>query len=117
MRNPGARSSSSWTTALYAPPADRLQAAADILNSGKRIAILAGQGMLPARDELTKLADALGAPVAKSLLGKAVLAYDSSLTTGGIGDLGTAPSSWAMKNCDTVLDHALGRILSHAGLS
>ena len=103
MRNPGARSSSSWTTALYAPPPDQLRAAADILNSGKRIAILAGQGALPARDELTKLADALGAPVAKSLLGKGVLADDSPLTTGGIGDLGTAPSSWAMKNCDTVL--------------
>jgi pyruvate dehydrogenase (quinone) len=103
MRNPGARSSSSWTTALYAPPADQLQAAADVLNSGKRVAILAGQGALPARDELTRLADKLGAPVAKSLLGKAVLADDSPLTTGGIGDLGTAPSSWAMKNCDTVL--------------
>jgi len=103
MRNPGARSSSSWTAAIYAPPADQLQAAADILNSGKRIAVLAGQGALPARDELTKLAETLGAPVAKSLLGKAVLADDSPLTTGGIGDLGTAPSSWAMKNCDTVL--------------
>ena len=102
MRNPGARSSSSWT-ALYAPPADQLQAAADILNSGDRVAILAGQGALPARDELIKLADTLGAPVAKSLLGKAALADDSPLTTGGIGDLGTAPSSWAMKNCDTIL--------------
>jgi len=103
MRNPGARSSSSWTPALCAPPTDQLQAAADILNAGKRVAILAGQGALPARDELTRLADALGAPVAKSLLGKGVLADDSPLTTGGIGDLGTAPSSWAMKNCDTVL--------------
>jgi thiamine pyrophosphate-dependent acetolactate synthase large subunit-like protein len=82
---------------------------ADILNSGKRIAILAGQGALPARDELTKLGDALGAPVAKSLLGKAVLADDSPLTTGGIGDLGTAPSFWAMKNCDTEDRPCLGK--------
>jgi pyruvate dehydrogenase (quinone) len=37
------------------------------------------------------------------LLGKAVLPDDSPFTTGGIGDLGTAPSSWAMKSCDTVL--------------
>jgi pyruvate dehydrogenase (quinone) len=37
------------------------------------------------------------------LLGKAVLPDDSPFTTGGIGDLGTAPSSWAMKACDTVL--------------
>ena len=45
----------------------------------------------------------LGAPVAKALLGKAVLPDDSPYTTGGIGDLGTAPSSWAMHTCDTVL--------------
>jgi pyruvate dehydrogenase (quinone)/pyruvate decarboxylase len=45
----------------------------------------------------------LGAPVAKALLGKSVLPDESPITTGGIGHLGTAPSSWAMKNCDTVL--------------
>jgi pyruvate dehydrogenase (quinone)/pyruvate decarboxylase len=103
MRNPGARTSSSWTTALPAARGDQLRAAANILNSGRRIAILAGQGALHARQEVTMLADLLGAPVAKSLLGKAVLADDSPFTTGGIGDLGTAPSSWAMKNCDAVL--------------
>jgi pyruvate dehydrogenase (quinone)/pyruvate decarboxylase len=80
-----------------------LRAAADILNAGSRVAILVGQGALPARDEVTRLADLLAAPVAKALLGKAVLADDSPFTTGGIGDLGTGPSSWAMKACDTVL--------------
>ncbi|WP_407164510.1 thiamine pyrophosphate-dependent enzyme [Bradyrhizobium sp. ORS 111] len=103
MRNPGARTSSSWTTALATAPDDQLRAAADILNSGRRVAVLAGQGALDARVEVTALADKLGAPVAKSLLGRAVLPDDSPFTTGGIGDLGTAPSSWAMKNCDTVL--------------
>src|ERR1700761_1612642 len=103
MRNPGARTSSSWLPAAPLPPAAELTAAADILNSGQRIAILAGQGALGGREELTRVADALGAPVAKALLGKAVLADDSPFTTGGIGDLGTAPSSWAMKACDTVL--------------
>jgi len=102
-RNPGVRTSSSWTVPLAAAPEDQVRAAADILNSGKRIAILAGQGALHARQVVTQLADTLGAPVAKSLLGKAVLPDDSPLTTGGIGDLGTEPSSWAMKNCDTVL--------------
>jgi len=103
MRNPGARTSSSWTVPLAPAPADQIRATADVLNSGHRIAILAGQGALHAREEVTQLADMLGAPVAKSLLGKAVLADDSPLTTGGIGDLGTAPSSWIMKSCDTVL--------------
>jgi pyruvate dehydrogenase (quinone) len=103
MRNPGARSSSSWSPPLPAPPADQLQSAADVLNAGTRVAVLAGQGALPARAEVMQLADLLAAPVAKALLGKGVLPDDSPFTTGGIGDLGTAPSSWAMQSCDTVL--------------
>ena len=103
QRNPGARSSSSWSPPTPSPPADQLAAAAAVLNAGSRVAIMVGQGALPARDEVTGLADMLGAPVAKALLGKAVLPDDSPFTTGGIGDLGTAPSSWAMKACDTVL--------------
>jgi pyruvate dehydrogenase (quinone) len=102
MRNPGVRSSSSWTPPLSAPPADQLDAAAALLNAGARVAVLAGQGALQAREEVAALADILGAPVAKALLGRAVLPDDSPFTTGGIGDLGTAPSSWAMKNCDSV---------------
>jgi pyruvate dehydrogenase (quinone) len=102
LGNPGARTSSSWTTVVNQPPADQLRAAADVLNSGRKVALLVGQGALNARDEVTNVADLLGAPVAKSLLGRAVLADDSLYTTGGIGHLGTAPSSWAMKNCDTV---------------
>jgi pyruvate dehydrogenase (quinone) len=103
MRNPGARSSTSWNPPLSSPPLDQLKAAAAVLSAGSRVAVLAGQGALSARDEVTQLADLLGAPVAKALLGKAVLPDDSPFTTGGIGDLGTAPSSWAMQSCDTVL--------------
>jgi pyruvate dehydrogenase (quinone) len=103
MRNPGARSSMSWSPPLSAPPLDQLKTAAAVLNAGSRVAVLAGQGALSAREEITQLADVLGAPVAKALLGKAVLPDDSPFTTGGIGDLGTAPSSWAMHSCDTVL--------------
>jgi pyruvate dehydrogenase (quinone) len=103
MRNPGARSSSSWSPPLVLPPPHQLHAAAAVLNGGMRVAVLVGQGALAARDEVIQVADLLGAPVAKALLGKAVLPDDSPFTTGGIGDLGTAPSSWAMHNCDTVL--------------
>jgi pyruvate dehydrogenase (quinone) len=102
MGNPGARTSSSWLPVVNQPPADQLWAAADVLNSGRKVAILVGQGALNARDEVTEVADLLGAPVAKALLGKAVMADDSPFTTGGIGHLGTAPSSWTTKNCDTV---------------
>ena len=101
--NPGARTSSAWTPLTASPADEELRAAADLLNDGQRVAILVGQGALAARAEVTQLADTLGAPVAKALLGKAVLPDDSPFTTGGIGNLGTEPSSWIMKSCDTLL--------------
>jgi pyruvate dehydrogenase (quinone)/pyruvate decarboxylase len=101
--NHGARTSSSWLPVADAPSPEQLRAAAEVLNSGSKVAILVGQGALGARDEVMQLADTLGAPVAKALLGKAVLPDDSPLTTGGIGHLGTVPSEWTMHNCDTVL--------------
>ena len=85
------------------PTKAELQRAADVLNSGKKVAILVGRGALNARDEVTELAEKLGAPVAKALLGKAVLPDNSPYTTGGIGLLGTAPSIDAMESCDTFL--------------
>ena len=83
-------------------PSD-LKQAADILNAGKRVAILAGQGALHATDELEQAAEALGGPVIKALLGKACVPDDSPYTTGGIGLLGTLPSQEAMESCDTLL--------------
>ena len=85
------------------PPRDRLQQAVDLLNHGSRIAILAGRGCLGAREEVTQLAELLGAPVIKPLLGKGVLPDRSPYTTGGLGLLGTAPSQDAMQECDTLL--------------
>jgi pyruvate dehydrogenase (quinone) len=77
--------------------------AAQILNEGKRIVILAGQGALHAGDELTRVAEKLGAPIVKALLGKAVVPDDCPYTTGGIGLLGTKPSQEAIEDCDTLL--------------
>lgn len=103
MENHGGRTSASWSRPAGAPPRAQLQAAADVLNSGKRVAILAGQGCLSARNEVERVARTLNAPVAKAYLPKALLPDRHPLTTGGIGHLGTAPSSWAMHACDTVL--------------
>src|ERR1700733_136153 len=100
---PGMRGSSSWLPPMPVPPSDQLRAAAAVLNGGNRTAVLVGQGALAARAEVVRLAELRGAPVAKALLGKAVLPDDSPYTTGGIGNLGTAASSWIMQNCDTVL--------------
>jgi pyruvate dehydrogenase (quinone)/pyruvate oxidase len=80
-----------------------LRRAAEVLNAGKKVAILAGQGALHATDELEQTADKLSAPIVKALLGKAAVPDDSPYTTGGIGLLGTKPSQEAMENCDTLL--------------
>ena len=85
------------------PTREELQTAADIINKGKKVAILAGRGALHCRQQLLELAEKAGAPVAKALLGKAALPDDSPYTTGGIGLLGTAPSQDMMRACDTLV--------------
>jgi pyruvate dehydrogenase (quinone) len=92
----------------YSPPqivpanAD-LQKAADILNAGKRVAMLVGAGALSATDEVIETANLLGAGIAKALLGKAVVPDDLPYVTGPIGLLGTKPSWDMMMECDTLL--------------
>ena len=95
-------SSTSAPTAAT-PSEEELETAAKILNEGSRIMILAGRGALHATEELEQLAEKVGAPVAKALLGKALMADDSPYTTGGIGVLGTLPSKQMMEDCDTLL--------------
>jgi pyruvate dehydrogenase (quinone)/pyruvate oxidase len=96
------------TSDAFAPPPvaphDReLEHAANVLNAGKKIAILAGQGALRATDELEQIAERLQAPIIKALLGKGAVPDDSPYTTGGIGLLGTKPSQDVMEECDTLL--------------
>jgi len=88
--------------AMFADPRD-LDAAAEILNAGKKVAILAGRGALNATAELEQAAELLAAPIIKALLGKGAVPDDSPFTTGTTGLLGTKPSQEAMENCDTLL--------------
>ncbi len=80
-----------------------LALAAEVLNAGKKVAILVGAGALQATDEVIAVADRLGAGVAKALLGKAALPDDLPWVTGSIGLLGTEPSYKLMTECDTLL--------------
>jgi pyruvate dehydrogenase (quinone) len=80
-----------------------IRRAAEILNAGQRVAILAGQGALHAADEVRETAELLGAPIAKALRGKELIADTDPITTGGIGLLGTRASQDAMDSCDTLL--------------
>lgn len=88
----------------YVVPMERdLQKAADVLNEGKKVAILIGAGAMNAAPEVTKAADILGCGVAKALLGKAALSDELPFVTGCIGLLGTRPTWDMMQDCDTLL--------------
>ena len=102
-RNVKGHNTEIFASALRVPTQDDLRRAAEILNAGKRIVILAGRGALGAGDELERLADKLGAPIVKALRGKAAVPDDSPFSTGQVGLLGTAPSQEALEECDTLL--------------
>jgi len=85
------------------PDEGQLRQAVDIINRGRKVAILAGRGALGAGPILEAVAERLDAPIIKALLGKAAVPDDSPYTTGGIGLLGTRPSQDAMESCDTLL--------------
>jgi pyruvate dehydrogenase (quinone) len=92
-----------YVTPRVVPPAPDLRRAADLLNAGEKVAILAGNGARNASEELIAVAQRLRAGVAKALLGKAVLPDDLPYVTGSIGLLGTRPSFEMMNECDTLL--------------
>ena len=85
------------------PDESALQAAADVLNAGTKVAMLVGSGAFDAQPDLIAVADALQAGCAKALLGKAVLSDELPWVTGTIGLLGTVASSEMMSDCDTLL--------------
>lgn len=85
------------------PAGSALQEAADVLNSGRRIVMLVGQGALNASSEVVAVAEALRCPIVKALLGKAVVPDDHPYCLGGLGMLGTEPATDAMTEADTLL--------------
>jgi pyruvate dehydrogenase (quinone)/pyruvate oxidase len=102
-RNVPRHSTVAYRPPLRTPPAEELRRAADLLASGGKAAILAGQGARGAGEELERLADTLAAPIVKASLGKDCVPDDSQYTTGGIGVIGTRPSQEAMEACDTLV--------------
>ncbi len=85
------------------PAEEDLQRAADVLNAGKKVAMLVGAGAMGAADEVLQVANLLGAGVAKALLGRAVVPDDIPWVTGSIGLLGTQATDKMMQECDTLL--------------
>jgi pyruvate dehydrogenase (quinone) len=97
------RSGPGYSRPVIVPKDEDLRRAADVVNAGKKVAILIGAGAVDAVDEVVATAKKLGAGVAKALLGKSVLPDDLPFVTGCIGLLGTRPSSDMMNGCDTLL--------------
>ena len=92
-----------WSKPKIVPMDEDLRRAADVLNSGKKVAMLVGAGCKGATDKVIAVADKLGAGCAKALLGKDILPDDLPWVTGSIGLLGTKPSYDLMMECDTFL--------------
>jgi len=92
-----------WSAPVVIPTAVDLHRAAEVLNSGKKVALLVGAGSKGATDDIIAIADRLQAGAAKALLGKEVLPDDLPWVTGSIGLLGTEPSYKLMMECDTLL--------------
>ncbi|MBO0680383.1 thiamine pyrophosphate-requiring protein [Mycolicibacterium sp. S2-37] len=88
---------------LLTPPDEQLRRAAEVLNTGTKVALLVGRGAAGATDEIARLVEHLGAGVTVSLLGKPVLDEGEPWHTGVMGHLGTTASAHLMAECDTLL--------------
>lgn len=91
------------TNPIVVPNDDELAEAAELLNSAKKVTILAGAGSKGAHDEVVALADALGAPIVHAFRGKEWMEYDNPFDVGMTGLLGFASGYRAMDACDTLL--------------
>ncbi|MEU5942985.1 thiamine pyrophosphate-dependent enzyme [Micromonospora sp. NPDC047548] len=103
--SPGVPPTSSPVLSRPPVPASQpdLDRAAEVLNAGRKVAMLVGIGARGAREEVLAVAEALAAPIVKTLSAKMVVPDDHPLTTGGLGLLGTRPSEELMEECDTLL--------------
>jgi len=81
-RNVPGHTSDVFARGARLPDEEDLRRAVEILNAGRKIVILAGQGAIRAREELEAIAERRGAVIVKALLGKMAVPDDSPYTTG-----------------------------------
>lgn len=85
------------------PPADQVEAFADLLNGAQRVTLLCGIGCAGARPEVLALADALKAPIVHAMRGKESIEHDNPFDVGMTGFIGFSSGYAAMKDCDTLV--------------
>ena len=90
-------------TAVIRPDDSSLAAAAEALNSARRVTILAGAGCAGAHQQLIDLAGALQAPVVHAFRGKEFIEYDNRFDVGMTGLIGFTSGYRAMEHCDALL--------------
>ena len=85
-------------------PSDaELDAIADVINAGKRVAIYGGSGCEHGRDQVVALAGRLLAPLARTSRAKDFLGYENPFDVGMTGIFGTPAGYHALMSCDTLL--------------
>lgn len=97
------RSSTAYAHPRTVPDDAQLRAAADLLGSGERVAVLVGQGAAGAERQVRDVVERLGAGLTTSLLGKPLLDESLPYHCGVMGHLGTTASADLMSGCDTLL--------------
>ncbi len=85
------------------PPHGRLEEAAQVLSRSARPLIFIGAGARGAGEEVERVAEKLGAPIVKAMLGKDAVPDDSPYCLGGYALVGTRPAQNALKSCDAIL--------------
>jgi pyruvate dehydrogenase (quinone) len=85
------------------PPRENLERAAKALSSAAKTVIFIGAGARGAGDEVERVAEKLGAPIVKAMLGKDAVPDDSPYCLGGYAMVGTRPAQNALQSCDSIL--------------
>ncbi|MGC3994227.1 MAG: ubiquinone-dependent pyruvate dehydrogenase [Propionicimonas sp.] len=91
------------TNPVVRPSDAELARAAELLDEGRRVTILAGAGCEDAHEPLMALADRLAAPIVHTLRSKQWVEPDNPYDVGMTGLLGFASGYRALERCDTLL--------------
>ncbi|MGI9645010.1 MAG: thiamine pyrophosphate-binding protein, partial [Ilumatobacteraceae bacterium] len=85
------------------PPADAVAAAAEVISGSTRPMFIVGHGARNDMDEITSLAERIGAPVATTFKGKGAISDLHPLGCGVLGRSGTPIASWMMNEADLLV--------------
>ena len=99
-----------------APDAKALEAAVKLVGESRRPIVIVGYGARDAMDNVTALAERLGAPILTTFKAKGQIADHHPLAAGVLGRSGTPVASWFMNECDLII--AFGASFSnHTGIT